>query len=190
MATSLTTEQIYKFNNRFNAGTAKREGLGTILNDALSEDAASIAISQLVPAVMVEATGTLTQAQLQAIGTPISLVAAPGAGKVIIVDELELLHTYSTTAYATGADVQFEYETTGTNWALVDSVFVTATASKNVVIHPSCYDLDGSTGTAEGFDMTSHANKGILVTGSNFTNGNVANILKYRIRYHVVTLLT
>lgn len=189
MATALTASQIYALNNRFNAGNAKRLGLGDLINDALLADDASVTVAKLDPAVMVEATGTLSQANLQAIGTPVSLVAAPGAGKVIIVDELELFHDYSTTVYATGADLQFEYQTTGTNWALVDVGFVTASADKNVVIKPSCYDLDASTGTAEGFDMTSHANKALQVTGSNFTNGNVANIVKYRIRYHVVTLL-
>ena len=146
--------------------------------------------AMLATDVMVETTGTLTQANLQAIGTPISLISAPGAGKVIIVDEIELLHTYSTTVYATGADVQFEYATSGDNITLVDSAFVTGGANQNTIIKPSTYDLDGATGTGVGFDVTASANKAVQVTGSNFTNGNVANIVKWRIRYHVVTLLT
>lgn len=150
----------------------------------------TVAVADLNTAVMVEATGTLSQANLLAIGTPIQLIAAPGAGKVIVVDEVELLHTYSTAQYATGADVQLEYETSGDNIALIYDTFFTAASSSSVIFKPSTYDLDGSTGTAAGFVVTANANKGIFVSGSNFTNGDASNIVKWRIRYHVVTLLT
>lgn len=152
--------------------------------------AAAVTIAKVDPAIMLEATGTLTQANLLAIGTPITAIAAPGAGKIIIVDEVELLHTYSTTQYATGADVQLEYATSGDSIALIYDTFVTEAASSNKVIKPSTYNLDGSTGTAAGFDVTANANKAVQWNGSNFTNGHASNIVKYRIRYHVVTLLT
>lgn len=152
--------------------------------------AGKVTLAMNAAAVVKEATGTLTQANLVAIGTPISLIAAGGAGTAHIVDEIEFFHSYSTTQYATGADVQFEYETSGDNIALVDSTAVTAATSNTFIIKPSVYDLDASTGTAKGFDITSNANKGIFVSGSNFSNGNVANVVKWRIRYHTVTLLT
>lgn len=152
--------------------------------------AGKVTVAMHHQAAMKEATGTLTQANLLAIGTPISLIAAAGAGTVIIVDEIELFHDYSTAAYATGADVQFEYETSGTNIALLSDTFVTDTADANVIIKPSSYALDGATGTGVGLDVTTSINKGVFVSGSNFTNGNVANIIKWRIRYHVVTVLT
>lgn len=161
---------------------------GGVASSEILDD--SIVVGDLNTTVMVEATGTLTQANLLAIGTPIQLIASPGAGKVIVVDEVELLHTYSTTQYATGADVQLEYETSGDNIALVYDTFFTAASSSSVIFKPTTYGLDGSTGTAAGFVVTSNANKGIFVSGSNFTNGNAANIVKWRIRYHVVTLLT
>lgn len=171
---------------------------GTIANADISSSAAvsysklnltsSVVVADLAAPVMKEVTGTLTQAQLQAIGTPISAIAAGGAGTVHIVDEVELLHTYSTAAYATGSDLAVEYGTTGDNITLVDSTFVTDTASSNKIIKPSSYALDGATGSATGFDVTLNANKPVQFQASNFTNGNVANIVKYRIRYHTVTL--
>lgn len=163
----------------------------TISNAGVAAIAAGVvAVADFVPAVMAEATGTLTQANLLAIGTPIELIAAPGAGKLIIVDEIELFHDYAVAAYATGADVQFQYGTSGDNIALVVDSFFTGAADQNALIKPSTYDLDGATGTGVGFDVTANINKAIQVTGSNFTNGDATNIVKWRIRYHVVTVLT
>lgn len=146
--------------------------------------------AMLATDVLVETTGTLTQANLLAIGTPVEAIAAPGAGKVIVVDEVELFHSYSTAAYATGADLELQYGTSGDNIALVVDSFVTATASASAIIKPSTYNLDGSTGTGSGFDVTANADKPIQFTGTNFTNGDAANVIKWRIRYHVITLLT
>lgn len=149
---------------------------------------ATVALVDLAPAVMKEATGTLTQAHLVAIGTPVVVIAAGAAGTLHIVDEVELFHDYATAAYATGADLQLQYTTSGDNIALIVDTFVTDTADATSIIHPSVYDLDGATGTASGFVVGTNAAKGIEFTGSNFTNGNVANIIKYRIRYHTITL--
>lgn len=150
----------------------------------------AVTLAKTAPAVMKEATGTLTQAQLLALNTPVELVAAQGAGTVIVVDEVELFHSYSTAAYATGGDLAIEYGTSGTNILLVDSGLVTGVASKSVVVQPTVYDLDSSTGTSEGFDVTSEANKPVQITSAAFTDGNAANVVKYAVRYHVRTLLT
>jgi hypothetical protein len=176
------------------SGNAERVALGTT-GQVLKSDGTDAVWGTLDENNMDEdmiriASGTLTQANLLALSTPVTLIAAPGAGKVIVVDEIELLHTYSTAAYATGSDVSIEYATSGDNIALVVDSFVTAGASANAIIKPSTYDLDGSTGTGSGFNVTANANKAVQVTASDFTNGNAANIVKWRIRYHVVTLLT
>jgi hypothetical protein len=118
------------------------------------------------------------------------VIPAPGAGKVIIVDEVELFHSYSTAAYATGSDLALEYATTGDNIALVVDSFVTATANASTIIKPAGYDLDAATGTGAGLDVTLNADKAVQFQASNFTNGNAANIIKWRIRYHTVTLIT
>lgn len=146
--------------------------------------------AMLATDVMVETTGTLTQANLLAIASLVEAIPAPGAGKVIVVDEVELFHSYSTAAYAAGSDLALEYETSGDNIALVVDSFVTDTSSASKIIKPSTYNLDGSTGTAAGFDVTANANKAVKFQATNFTDGNAANVIKWRIRYHVVTLLT
>ncbi len=140
-----------------------------------------------------EIVGTLTQAQLLALhDTPIHVVPQPGAGKAIMIDEIELFHNYSTAHYCNGGDVKIEY--CGGCFIIndVDKTIVTNASSTNRIFRPNLYDLNNSDGCSKGFDIYDQANKGIDITNQcgNFTDGDVANILKYRIRYHVVLLLT
>jgi hypothetical protein len=139
-----------------------------------------------------EATGTLSQANITSMYTAgIELVPAPGAGKTIIVDEIELFHDYATAAYTGGADVVIEYDAS-TDIFLFDSTLITATSDAKVIVWPTIYHLDSSTGTATGFDILTVANKAIKITNGTqvFAAGNASNIVKYRVRYHIVTLLT
>lgn len=166
---------------------------GIAASVTMSGDATIIASGALTLAPVVTARTaaiTISQAQMQALSTPVQLVAAAGAGTVIVVDQIEILHTYSTAVYATGSNVSIEYATTGNDIALIVSTFFTAGASANTIIKPSSYDLDASTGTGSGFDVTANANKAIQIVASNFTNGNAANIFKIKTTYHVVTLMT
>jgi len=154
--------------------------------------AGAVTVANLGAALMVEATGTLSQANIQAMyATPIVLVAAQGAGTLIVVDEIELLHTYSTTAYTDGGDVSIQYTTSAIAVSVVDVAVVTVAASANFIIKPSAAYT--STGTASSAtDLSTSINKGIQITNATaaFATGNAANILKYRVRYHVVTALT
>lgn len=139
---------------------------------------------------VLQLTGTLSQADILAMNaTPIELVPAPGAGKAIIVDEVELLHSYSTTAYAAGEDVSVIYETTATALMVIDKAFVTGTSSLSTLVKPAIYV---STSTDTGFALSSNTNKAVQITNAStaFTGGAAANVIKYRIAYHVVTLLT
>lgn len=188
---ALTDGNILVGNGSNVATSVAMSGDVTIANTgATTIGAAKVGVSKLDPAVMLEATGTLTNANLLAIGTPIELIAAPSAGKVHIVDEIELFHDFDTAAYTGGADLQIEYATSGDNIALVADSFVTGAADQNAIIKPSTYNLDGSTGTGVGFDVTANAAKAVQVVGTNFADGSANNIVKYRIRYHTVTLLT
>lgn len=55
-------------------------------------------------------TVTLTAAQLIAMGTtPVSLIAAPGAGKCIIVDNITFKMVTTATAFTGGGAVEFRY---------------------------------------------------------------------------------
>lgn len=154
---------------------------------------ANIGVADLAAAVMVEATGTLSQANITGMNvTPVTLIAAPAAGLAHIIDEVEILHTYSTAAYTNGGDVALQYTTGSTAIILWDKTIVTNASSTTRLAGPTIYDLDSSTGTAIGFDILTVAASAVSITNSvaAFAAGNAANILKYRIRYHTVTLLT
>jgi hypothetical protein len=151
----------------------------------------SLTVADHNTAMVAEATGTLTAANIAAMNaTPVTLLAAPGAGKVIIIDEIEFFHDYDTAAYTDGGDVTIEYETSGLDINVFDVALVTAGADDNWLIKPLTYT---STATASSHaSLTANANKAIKITNAvgAFAGGDVANIIKYRIRYHVITLLT
>ncbi len=153
---------------------------------------ASVTVAKLGPAVMVEATGTLSQTQINGMSvTPVVLVAAQGAGTLIVVDEIELLHSYSTAAYANGGDVSIQYTTSAAPVSVLDVAVITATASANFILKPSA-SYTSSASTSSATDLSTSANKGVEITNATapFITGNAANIFKYRVRYHVITLLT
>jgi hypothetical protein len=136
--------------------------------------------------------GSLTQANLIAMnGTAVSLIAAPAAGYIHIIDEIELFHDYATAVYTGGGDVKILYDAS-TVISLVDVGFVTGGADDKRVSRPTLYDLDNSTGTGTGFDMVTDSNKAIKITNDTaaFADGNASNIVKWKIKYHTAKLLT
>lgn len=190
-ALTLTSGQIVVGNGTTGAAAASVSGDVTLSSAGVTAIGANkVTKAMLATDVCVELTGTLTQANLLAVASLVEAIPAPGAGKVIVVDEVELFHSYSTTQYADGSDLALEYGTSGDNIALVVDSFVTASSSSSKIIKPSTYGLDGSTGTAAGFDVTANANKAVNFQATNFTAGHASNVIKWRIRYHVITLLT
>lgn len=142
--------------------------------------------------LVVTASGTLSQTDITGMNaTPVTLLAAQGAGTLIVVDEIELLHTYSTAAYASGGDVSIQYETSATPISVLDVAVITATSTQNFILKPSA-SYTSSASTSSATDLSTSVNKAIQITNATgaFTSGNAANIFKYRLRYHVITLLT
>lgn len=154
--------------------------------------AAKVTLAMLAAPVMLEATGTLSQANITGMNSSaVNLIAAPGVGKMIVIDEIELLHTFSTSAYTNGGVVAIQY-TGSTAITKAAATLVTVGSSETWVQRPTLYDLDNSTGTGKGLTSAALANLGVEITNATaaFAAGNVANIIKWRVRYHVQTLLT
>lgn len=161
---------------------------------ALSGDAtlASSGAMTLAPSINVRtASITLSQANLTAMnGAAVNLIAAPGSGKIIIVDEIEWFHSYATAAYTNGGVVAFQY-TGSTAIAKVAAAIVTEASSSTRFIKPSVFDIDNSTGSTP-VSSAALVNLGVDITNATaaFAAGNASNVVKVAIRYHVYTLLT
>jgi hypothetical protein len=158
------------------------EGAPTTIQSAIDKLAARESV----------ATGSLTATQFNASTTAVDLIASPGAGKVNIIESVELFLDYGSAAFAAGSDVAIQYNTSSPTVAMlvVDSFFK-GTADTKSFAKPTIYDLDAATGTASGADAAGLADKKIqiLTTGSAFTTGTGC-VIKYRIVYKTVTLLT
>lgn len=133
------------------------------------------------------ATGSLTAAQVIAATTPHTLIAAPAAGKINIVKKIELFLDYAA-AFTSGSDIAFEYATTGTDIAVIDTASITGTADLAMLVTPTGYAA--AAGSAA-FSATANAAKAInlLVTGAAFADGT-GTVLRWRITYETITLLT
>lgn len=140
-----------------------------------------------VQAVGALKTGTVTSAQLLALfATPVTLVAAPGAGKALILDGLQLWYDYNSAAYggiAAGEDLSVKYtDASGTALAGCEATgFLDQTSDQFRVVRP--YNAASSVS-----DITPTANAALvlhMLTGE-ITTGN--SPLKYRIRYRTINL--
>lgn len=143
-----------------------------------------------------EATGTLTTAQIKALNaTPITLIDAPGTGKTIVVDEIQLFLDYNSATYVAGAgeDLVFQYATGNVAIASIDNdavAFLTATADAHWLGQPVGIYAASVAGTGDGVLLTTIDNEAIEVT---IASGEVAtgdSPIKWKIKYHVVTNLS
>jgi len=142
------------------------------------------------------ATGTLTSAQILALNaTPITVVAAPAAGQVIIVDEIQLFLDYGSATYVAGAgeDLTLQYVTSNTDIAVIDNdavALLTAAADAHWIGRPQALYNVGAAAAGDGVLLSDFDAEGLEFT---IATGEVAtgdSTLKYRISYHEVTYLT
>lgn len=131
-----------------------------------------------------EVSGTLTTAQLLAMNaTPIVAIAAPGAGKAIIVEEVELFLDFNAAAYAAdaGEDLVVRYTTSAVaidTWDDADTI-IEGTGDERRLTKPDT-DLDLDDADNESVEFA------ILV--GEWATGD--SPIKYRIKYAVKTLIT
>jgi hypothetical protein len=128
---------------------------------------------------------TLNQAAVQAAyATPFSLIAAPGAGKVIIVDHMSLYTNFQTSAFAAGGVGIVQYAATihgaGTNAlsATIPAAEITAAASQ-------IYGLGANNANA----LTAITNAGIYFSNQTqaFSGGSASSTLVITLTYFVIT---
>jgi hypothetical protein len=151
------------------------------------------AVSPATPTITLQAisgvsraVGTITSAQMLAgiYGTPVQVIPAPGANKMIVGINASLALVYNSVQYANGGAIRFQYDSTvhagGTN------LFATTVAASD--INGSASGSQLLIGVAQAFNANSFANKAVYIscaTGE-FTAGD--STLKYDILYRVVNL--
>lgn len=133
-----------------------------------------------------EVSGSISSSEVLALnGSPIEAIPAPGAGKAIIVEEIELFLDFNSTAYVAdaGEDLTVQYATGGVDIATWDNDsddILVGTADERRLNKPTMTDV---------LDLSTIDNEAVEIT---IATGEVASgdsPLKYRIKYKVVTLL-
>lgn len=155
---------------------------GIVVDSGISASSISGLITQVGNVTTVSVTLNPTQ-MAAAYATPVQLIAAPGAGKVIIVQEATV-YTASTgnTAYATGTAPIIQYDSTvhggGTNAVGTGLVAGDITAASSQI---RC--LVGSVAA-----LTGVTNKGIFFSNATgaYTNGTGTNVT-FTLTYQVIT---
>jgi hypothetical protein len=111
-------------------------------------------------------------------GAPVSLIAAPGAGKVIVVDHILLKMVTTATGYANGGAVEFRY-TDGSG------AKVTADIAAAVITAGAGTSYTAVRGVVT--SLTPVANAAVVVTNATaaFITGTGAGVLT--IKYRIVT---
>lgn len=164
------------------AGPGKPLNLSTSSGGAVVLNGANVGAGGALQTSM-----TLTPAQIQAMtntsATAVTLIAAPGLGKIIIVDSVVVDLEFATTAYATGtADLEISYESGSTLTALQDVLSAahlkSAATSNLTVTRPT---LDGSQTLAN--EINAAVVIGLASTTTQYTAGDspVVVTIVYRV---------
>lgn len=127
-----------------------------------------------------ELDGTLTAAQINALDTtPIQVIAAQGANKIVLVESVTAKFTYIAPAYTTTGEVWTTYDETDVNQritALIDDIRLTG--SNNAWIT--------NTGVQIKLYSTSIENKPVKLYCDAAISGG-AGTLKYNIKYRIIS---
>jgi hypothetical protein len=142
------------------------------------------------------ATGTIAADAVKALNaTPVTLIASPGASKMIVIDEVQLFLDWNSAQYDSvggGDDLQIQYATSNTAIVQIESTgFMDAVADEQRFFKPSAFNA--AAGTPGGYDyLANGVNEAIELTvlvGELYAAAGDSP-LKYKIRYHVIDILT
>ncbi len=159
---------------------------------------ASVGVANCDSDLVAEATGTLTATQVRKLNaTPIDLIASPGAGKAIIVEDIELFMDWNANVYdavGAGDDLQLEYAG-GVDIMRIESAgFVDQVNDEKWYGKANAYDV--AAGVAGGIDLLTIDNEAVRITvlvgelAAADADVNGDSPIKWKIRYRVKTLLT
>ena len=137
---------------------------------------------------ILSATVSVSNAEIQALNaTPKTLIAAPGAGKLIVVQDVEFFHDFGTAAFdSITGNPTVEYATSGVDICTVPNDFL-----DNVLADATYFANCGLTAAIAAADVTASANKAVQLSNSNAigVTGGATGTMKVRLTYKVVTLL-
>ena len=128
-----------------------------------------------------EVTGTLTAAQINALNTtPITLIPAPGAGKLIIIDKSDWNLVLSGAFFTGASSVSVVYGASGQIMVGVGNASFMSQGS-------SAEFTTAQASSTTGFPTSTTINQPANITASAAIGGGAGSVLTYRIRYRVVT---
>jgi len=125
----------------------------------------------------------LTAAQFNGMyATPVLLVAAPGANLMIVVDNIALVMTYGSAAFAAGGVVAAQYDSTANGAGVLAST--TEAAADYFATASTVFKLNPGAVLAP---FTTCANKGLYLSNVTqaFTTGNSTFIVK--VKFHLIS---
>lgn len=133
------------------------------------------------------ASGTITAAQFIGMyAAPIQLVAAPGANRVLIVNNAHLAIVYGTTQYTTGGAVIFQYTATANGAGTNTCATTIAAASVNGATANNFATLNGA---AQGWGLSATlGNQGIYLSNATAAFAAGDSTFKYSIQYRIAPL--
>lgn len=157
---------------------------------ATQDDALDTVASVLAEDFGKEITGTITTGELLAMNaTPQVVIAAPGAGKMVVVDEVELFLDYNSAAYdaAAGEDLVLRCTTTtATVFATWDDADTIIEGSADTRRLYKC----GETSYPATFDPLTADNESVefAILSGEWATGD--SPLLYRVKYRIIDLIT
>jgi len=163
---------LYYKNRTFASGVTS-DTPAQVIDAAGTWTGLAITNANIDPSLSQYASIPLSSAQILALNaTPVTLVAAPGAGKTIIVQDVLFTMTTTATAYASGGNVTFQYSGGNAVTNNVASTVVTAAAGTSYTVR-------------QAIDVTAAVNTALTVTNATgaFTTGTGTALINvcYRI---------
>ena len=130
---------------------------------------------------------SLTAAQFKALyDTPIQVIAAPGAGKLVLVDSVLIDYAYSTAQYTAGGAIGLQYGN-ASNLRGPSASGTLAAATLNAVAASGYLSLSGSAGVPLNVAASASLNTAVYISNDTQDFASGSGTFNVYIKYRVVT---